>query len=263
MDFKTLKTKIFKKHKIANKKGLHVIDWTISMGIFLVAIVSIFIFLKPGSQPKYEGSTLISIVENNFLKETSWQIKKTPIFIKRLENDPSSGISGIAIVEINPNHDPNTNWKIQTITPQPPNFRFNILSTKIEIECNPGVCQAFPNPLVLIYKPDSNNRNKYPEISLDCSPTNQQYCNAFLGSTETLNGISQIKLNDLIAKDYSQVKTQWSFPSEREFRIFINNIELFNNTSQSLGNVFAKEIKIYTLDSLGNLMPITINIQVW
>ena len=49
-----------------NKKGLAYIDWIISMGLFIVVVIAIFAFLKPGAKPIHESKGLINILETNF-----------------------------------------------------------------------------------------------------------------------------------------------------------------------------------------------------
>ena len=49
-----------------NKKGLHYVDWVISMGTFIIAIIAILIYLKPGVKPEYNRESLLSIIETNF-----------------------------------------------------------------------------------------------------------------------------------------------------------------------------------------------------
>ena len=54
------------------KKGVTYIDWIISMGLFIIVVVAVFAFFKPGTTPAFKSESLIASVENNFIEEASW-----------------------------------------------------------------------------------------------------------------------------------------------------------------------------------------------
>ena len=64
-----------------DKTGFSQADFAISFAIFLVYLMFIFVYLKPVSLPSVSSDVLLSIVENNLIKESSWSITKTPLFI--------------------------------------------------------------------------------------------------------------------------------------------------------------------------------------
>lgn len=57
------------------KKGASHVDWAISMGIFLVYTLLMFIFLKPASEPVYSGNTLLKTVEAGLLEDVTYKNK--------------------------------------------------------------------------------------------------------------------------------------------------------------------------------------------
>ena len=65
-----------------NKRGIaHGIDWIIGIVLFLMTIAFILVLFKPGVTPLYESQTLLDVVQNNVMNDTSWEISTTPIFL--------------------------------------------------------------------------------------------------------------------------------------------------------------------------------------
>ena len=70
-----------------DKKGFSYVDWVISLGTFLIAVVFIFILIRPKLEPMAEKESLMRVVEQGFLKDTEWSIREVPIFVKRLQKE--------------------------------------------------------------------------------------------------------------------------------------------------------------------------------
>ncbi len=64
---------------MASKKAVAHLDWMISMAIFLMFLLSIFVFFKPGAEPAYHKDYLISILEDKLRDETYYSIERMPI----------------------------------------------------------------------------------------------------------------------------------------------------------------------------------------
>jgi hypothetical protein len=60
-----------------NKRGASHTDWAISMAIFIVYILLMIIFLKPGVAAIYKPEGLMQLVETNFFDETNWVVRET------------------------------------------------------------------------------------------------------------------------------------------------------------------------------------------
>lgn len=63
------------------KKGASHVDWAISMSIFLVYVLLMFIFLKPGSQPVYNENTLLNIVYSGLKDDTTSTVQRGYLMI--------------------------------------------------------------------------------------------------------------------------------------------------------------------------------------
>lgn len=58
------------------KKGASHVDWAISMGLFMVFVMLALIFLKPGTEPVYEGDTLLKIVRTQLENSSQYIVEK-------------------------------------------------------------------------------------------------------------------------------------------------------------------------------------------
>ena len=76
------------------KKGITHLDWMISMAIFLLFLLPIFLFFKPGAEPAYHLDYLTSIIEEKFRDETYYSIERIPI-----SGGGSADIEGIQYIE--------------------------------------------------------------------------------------------------------------------------------------------------------------------
>ena len=72
------------------------IDWVIAFGLFITYITLVFVFFKPGITDFYNQETLVTLVQDNFIEDTTWEISKTPIFIAPIEQ----GLQGNQLIEL-------------------------------------------------------------------------------------------------------------------------------------------------------------------
>ena len=111
-----------------NKKGIHYVDWVISMGTFIIAVIAILIYIKPGVKPEYNKESLLNMVETNFLNETNWVIRKIPLFIRNLDQQYS--INQDAFVQLSYSN----GFSLDVDTPG------NIIQDGSKLKCNIGSC---------------------------------------------------------------------------------------------------------------------------
>src|SRR3989338_4848371 len=94
-----------------NKRGASHTDWAISMAIFIMYILLLIIFLKPGVAPIYKPEGLMQLVEDNFFEETSWVVRETWLDIKECRAIVD-GSTKNCLIEVS---DKDSNWKFNTI----------------------------------------------------------------------------------------------------------------------------------------------------
>ena len=236
-----------------NKRGMDYIDWTLSIGIFIVAVIALFAFLKPGLKPEYEADNLINIVETNLLNNITWKVKSTPLFITNLQAvyGPAAQPVTIHITLTGP-------WKFKTILPLMSDMSYSISNTAVNINCLAPVCQ---NKLLnIVYTP---NAPGFSSLSLSCNVNNTAACDSELGATEEYYGIRQSYLNNLQNLDYEDVKESWNYPEQKEFVIYKDNHKILGPDPASESSVFVKELKLMIVEDPDNRVPVTLSIRVW
>ena|SRR3989338_73902 len=72
------------------KRGSTHADWAISLGIFLVYTLSLFLLIQPGVEPVFRNENLVKIVEDSFVGDTRLVIEKTPIIFTPIEIIPEN-----------------------------------------------------------------------------------------------------------------------------------------------------------------------------
>ncbi|MBT3691334.1 hypothetical protein HOG16_03790 [Candidatus Woesearchaeota archaeon] len=63
------------------KRGLSYVDWTISVGIFIIYIISIFVIMGPAFKQDYSDEYLGKIVKEGLKESTSITIKRIPFYM--------------------------------------------------------------------------------------------------------------------------------------------------------------------------------------
>lgn len=239
------------------KKGLDYIDWSMSMGIFIIAIIALFVFLKPGARPEHDQDTLISIVEKNFLDQTQWFVHETPIFIKNFQDKWGSGAD--AVIDVRANGD----IRFTALKPSPDNrFKQPIgkTPTKITLDCDTS-CDNTNFMIIGTTKKIQETTN----MELECTPKNQPtVCTALLGATITHQGLQQNEISNLKTADYTALKNTWTYPLQKEFALYQDGTKISGGQEPAAqANVFVKELKLDIISDQGTQTPTTINIRVW
>lgn len=72
------------------KKGSSHVDWAISMGLFIVFVMLALIFLKPGTEPIYQGDTLLKIVRTQLETNSQYFVEKQLLSINSLTDCTST-----------------------------------------------------------------------------------------------------------------------------------------------------------------------------
>lgn len=261
-----------------NKKGLAYVDWIISLSLFIVTVLMIFAFLRPGVEPTFESKDLINIVERNFLGENSWEVVSIPVAIQNIENNSYS-----VILE----HTGLSEWNFIGYTSTQNLDNLHIIATntssEISITCKAGYynCkteispggQSTPGIYVISIEKDWVGPNKVFEMEDRCSLQGPpDSCVYVLGSKEIFIGLSEKRIYDLVtgSATYADKKEDWNFPDSREFSIYLDymNGTLIKVTSPEFEpsdqkNVFVKVISMSILKSNGERIPARINIRIW
>lgn len=249
-----------------NKKGSHV-DWAISIGLFLVYIIGMFILLRPGVTPAHKPADLLQILEDKVREEIMWEVKEVPIVL--------TGICSAGYDECNPTQavehpmiviDVEGNWSLSDKIEPDDKAKWKD-GTLTDLENSKEIPKG---SYFMKLSPKSKDAGE-PEISISYTRPCQCKENTNLGASTFKIGIKSF--TSLISKfgdeeSYKQVKNQWGFPKENEFQILRNGDPLTEfmeeNAPYAQANVFSKQIKSWNLNSDGEFeSPVEIVIRVW
>ncbi len=258
------------------------IDWAISVGVFVVYVLLLFIFLRPGAQPVYLQGNLLKIVESGFNEDVVYSVDKIPLFIRPNGNNfPSApGDYQLAIENVD---FPFASYDSENFT--------LILQNKSElpfqIELRPTAYDSLRfnssfsgNDVNYIFFLLYSSEHRYDRSlgtdsdrllykpGLDSSPDITNFTYEF-GVKDTVSGLSVDKLSSL-PTDYGALKLRWKFPADRDFSVVatkletnevfkeINSIRLPTNI-----NVYANTYLDWILEPNTDTVPVNVTIRVW
>ena len=284
------------------EKGAIHLDWMISMSIFLVFLLLILVYFKPGSEPAYQKSYLIPIIENNFKKEVYYSIERLPI---SADIDVSNLDYDIQYLEF----EFNGNFPIcgsiddfQVVNASLPFTPLNFYIKSLDCNTKTGIMDIEPLHIskdttnsirfYLLYSEGLNYKASNPGLNCMTTsvPPNDPNCikalDLKIGVSEIITGLNKNKLDrdyDLdgnfdggllanISTNYNKkLKKSWGYPPSKDFKICVDRLDdancYPNNTIKSIpedANVFAKEFKENILNDNTELGgSIAVNIRTW
>lgn len=274
-----------------NKKASSQVDWAISIGIFVVAILLLFIFLRPGVEPEQSPLRLFKDIETNLNKNAMYSISQYVLFIRPKPDPdffpPIAGDYQLGIEDVDfpfEDHNPKSYALIldnRTYMPFEIEFdkgaksldglRFNaslegynknyfyILLYSLDYVYNQ---QWYKDGKRLLYKPcvtGGQNCVANPDI------VNFTY---EFGVKEGITGFSLNKLKAL--PDYNSLKSGWKFPSGREFSLVVTDLasnEVFksinaNSVPEDI-NVFSNTYFDWLVYPNTTLVPVNVTVMIW
>ncbi len=257
-----------------DKKGVSHADWAISMGMFLVYVLSLFMIIQPGVQPIFDNQNLVKVVEVGLRGDVSTVVDKMPIFV-------------------NPGTLSNFRVKIDVSGFYPNEVKYFAV-VKLDDKGNPDFKNIRPISIsgdVLTFSDTTGSTNKYmlyhaeeftylPSGSLTSSkfvPPKDRT----LGVVENIEGLKEKKLDQNVKsncgdkKKYAQLKDKWNYPITKDFSIYY--IKTSKPTYKYIdrkvvcevekpyqqASVFVKEWTDYFIDLYGRKTPVRLNVRVW
>ncbi len=254
-----------------NKRGLSYADWLVSISTFLIAIVFIFVLIKPKLEPVVERENVMVILENGFFGKANWEVKEFPVFIKQLDdvfvNNVGSVVAARVSVVLSSVY--NYQWGYagfeyaggSGLTTLPGMVAF-LDGSSFWVECTAGICtdkvfrvKAFPL---------TNTTGEQTEVALTCFPSNSSICDATLGATLTKEGMNEANVQSIKATDYYLLKQDLHFPQGKDFAIVVNDEKITNNPEPpQRANIVVKEVKTWFVNAQGVLTPATVRFSIW
>lgn len=242
----------------SNKKGGIHVDWIISAGIFLVYILSLFIFIRPGERPEYDANVLLSIVEEGLKDEIYSNVSLTPVFVKganrKYEVDfPLEGSPG--------NYNMSTNDGMAVAFSLGVRLRFRAYEDLYWLLYSKGV--------EFIHEPGE-------DCIVGVGGSDCLEDGLVFGITELLVGVDVDEVDMLFSSDYDILKQDWGFPENKEFSFYVVEGVAYDYSEDEIikryqpvepfqqAQVFVKEWKDWKLDkTTGEREGVIINVKVW
>lgn len=263
------------------KKGVSHIDWAISMGIFLVYVLSMFIFIRPSLDQPISQENLFVILLEGLSKDVKYRIEKIPLYIDYTGNDKT--IARITFTETNkfPYQGDDKDFALldqnNNYLPFVANLNNQIGSIKFQYDY--GLRTNRQYIFFLLYSKELDYQGFIPTPGDENIPEEQIAKNGEdftykFGITEPITGVSTDKLNELKNNyDYQTLKQNWKFPDIQEFSLAVYDSSTFQysqddeilsynkNTTTQQANIYTKEFKDYILKPNTELKPIIINFR--
>ena len=259
------------------RKGNVHIDWAISLGVFLIAIIALLVFLNPWIKPFHQENVLLDLVERRFLENTSWTVKKLPVFVEMLSN---SNDDKDPFVQIAMQDWEFSDYEVTNLAGGQGDLIVTLGDTAV-IDCISPACKE--QRVDLLFYPEfagaddpllqtpycTNGRGD------DLSSPPDPNCNIELGSTEDIKGIRMQWMDSLQEYgDYAALKLRWNYPDEKGFAIYDitggNEELIIGGMTEGDKNIFVRELRYWALgkddadlDGDPDRTPITISFRAW
>jgi len=272
------------------------VDWIISMGIFLIATISLFIFLSPADVPEVDKSVLLDNLIEKFESSFTWEVKTTPLFVKVCEGYVDDTGDSPVDVDVTIDVALENGWEIGNVTYDDGVvfYSWEDWDDGIDIFCPLSMPQNLQNQEFVItslvefnfiYYNDEQGPLK-PGLTADCMGASLDHCEFQLGGVETFEGINDgsgawTDFNNQ-ANDFELVliKANWGFPESNDFWILACNPDevcnVFGNgdandyfVNYKTANIYqqadvkVKEIKTFIIDKTGERTQVSIIFRVW
>ncbi|GEM_PF-2955480 len=251
------------------KKGLTYIDVAISVGIFVIYALFLFITFRPAIQEEYDDDYLISIVQTNFIRDTYWSQSRIPIAIT-----PADDVSGKAVTITFP-----FTWRENSVyltNSEGVEKNIEITSSSLTIE-SIGAWTPPDKKQFFAYHSDEFSYYAHTSLMGDRMTISDEL--VFIGVAEINQGIQRFsqsiqdkdKFSLLLETPYEELKEKWNYPKKKDFFI---DIETPDGTSKGAIGTNPDTLTINTkinrltfssrfLDEMGGSSQAVIDIRTW
>lgn len=272
------------------RKGATHADWAISLGLFLVYILSMFMILQPGIQPIFKDEQVMAIAEQGIKDSSEFVIARTPIVFTTIPANFDFAPTKLYTMEINGNIPvQQTGNKAAIFTGNTYNQNGRVSSTKVEF-VNRTVQGINRFWIYEILSPRTEAAytylNDYEGPSAPVISAEKGNFTYSFGSREIITGVdmealtrSDINLglncNTQPATEYPRLKELLNFPAAKEISIhyaltstpryaLTDMVSVCSQaTPYEQANVFTHEWNTNTLNKEGKKSPIRMIVKIW
>jgi len=275
-----------------NKKGLSHVDWVISMGMFILYVMFMLLFIKPGVTSMFKDENLVGIVENNLFEEGYVSIEKIPVYVvlKDLSDgqDPAGSIGPPYNIKVDNfkrvlSSGSNVN-NIYVVNSDNESVAHTLSGDDLVItyqKSGSDVVDWSPSLTPVLFWVYYSNNFTYDGVKIvlgDYLTEAGDNVDVSRGTSIKSEGFKEDYLSVLCndADDYEILKSKWGYPSSREFSYYVVESEEVSYSQNDIifgcnyltepgqqSNVYVKEIRDVFLDNMGNKQGIVINMRTW
>jgi len=208
-----------------NKRGVSHVDFVISLGIFLIYIMSLFLLVKPFGGV-FSNERVVDVVRDEFEEEVYWIVKKVPLFVE--------GCSSEDVVKVESN-----GWGVYGDGEEGKDVFDGVdLNNKVHF--------------LVFYSEDKENLVLNLNVEGDCDVE--------LGAVSDIKGVSLSKINRL-SEDYLELKEMFGV-GEKDFRIKYDDLIIGKDVESNV-DVYVREFKEFEVGGNGEVKHVTVNIAIW
>lgn len=242
------------------KRGLLYIDWAISIGIFIIYLVALFVFVAPALSDEYSEDYLKTIARTGFEENAYHTLYVYPIFIKNdvievssLKLDTPSNLdlsdpSKVGIFDAN----------FQPIT--------TTYVDQSSITFDPGSISG-GGTINTFYMIISNSNENYFHNGPSEGILPDDYA---FGVPEIYYGLSESKVIELFSLSYNNFKARLKYPESKNLAIDIyglpsigNSYSIVPDTITNNETVYVSQWSTWMLNTNSQKSLRTISIQTW
>ena len=262
-----------------NKKGLSYVDWAISLVIFIIFTITIFVVIKPHVIEDHSAEYLVSIAEQGIKdinQDHYYEIDKYPLFLKYVgedsvgrwvsyQSDVISSFGPLGFLSVS-----------NPLTSE--NLEFELSSDVLSIDT--GISSFDPNEVyefsILYSGVDLGGLEGSSTNSFLCS---REELECVLGVVEKLEGFNVDNLYDLFGceqpnvgccdstDEYGSFKDSINYPSVRDLSVRItgDNVDTICQFvfPEESDNVYVLSWNDDILNSDGTKTPVLVEVGVW
>ncbi len=262
-------------HKLNRNGAIHV-DWAISMGLFLVYITVMFVLIKPGYFVENKPESLFNIIDNNFVKSITTNVKEIQLVVERCVGQGQAGQNSKITLK-----DDKRKYGFSELMDENRNIINNlqgvsVTENEIEINCENGNMPIENKKIFLATSYpkehyDFSNSDNFPKYTFECGINSARNCEVSLGIITEFLGFNEAYLNQLKIVPYETIINDWGFPENNKLKISVKKINsnvdpiLISDNSEAPENtnVFLREYNWIYIDNWNNRESIKVSTFVW
>lgn len=261
-----------------NKKGDVHVDWIISAGIFILAVVAIFVFFRPLDVKEVDKTVLLKTVIDGFNRDFKWEVKTTPLFVKTCQQyanpTPPPAVLDASIVISLENE-----WQISKLFYRGTDEQVEVSGAPGTINCdqaneaseiragNSFYIEDDDQAVFLITYKNVNLNLGRANARASCNPNDSINCEITLGRTDSFSGVNENLVSQLGtgAYDETSLRSSWNFPDKNDFWIESDDLTINFKTAEPYeqADIVVKVEKTFKVDGTGTRIPTDIIFRVW